>query len=610
MSQRLSKSDFKLGVSCAKKLIYKKLKYPTSLATNEYMQMLAEGGYLIGKYATLHYPNGVELVDDLALSEKQTIEFLSNYENITLFEASISCNQKLARVDILEKVGNVINLIEVKSKSFDSLNGDIIKNLSEEILDVTYQKLVFEEAYPHFKVYCFLLVPDKSKTLLIDDLISWFKVSEPNSAQIQSFRKPKVDFVFELNSKEHQTLIENSLLTLVNVNEEVESLLPKVRLQSKDLIKILNEGISTDDYELNTKCFSCEFNTINETKNGFKECWGKMADVKPSISSLYHLGTLGGSKNPIANQLINEGNVSFYDLKPQYFYKANTKELGSRGIRQLIQYENTINNTEWFAGDMKAKVKQWQYPLHFIDFETYTGAMPHHKGMRPYETVAFQWSCHTVTSPGATPVHSEWINTERSFPNFRFAESLMQQIGTTGTLLMWATHENTVLGSILKQMEDFDCQNKALKIWLLGITTDKDYGRVGRLVDMNAFTLKNYFHPQMEGKTSIKKVLPAIWNNNSYLHNIDWLKEYVGFDLGGLIKSPYDQLSGLMADLEELEEVKDGTGAMKVYHDMQFGSASTDATKKEALKRLLLQYCRLDTMAMVIIWKYWIDKLK
>ncbi|MBK7640866.1 MAG: DUF2779 domain-containing protein [Bacteroidetes bacterium] len=40
------------------------------------------------------------------------------------------------------------------------------------------------------------------------------------------------------------------------------------------------------------------------------------------------------------------------------------------------------------------------------------------------------------------------------FPNFRFAESLMKQIGETGTPLMWATHENTVLRKILEQLEN------------------------------------------------------------------------------------------------------------------------------------------------------------
>jgi len=606
MSQRLSKSDYKLGVSCAKKLIYKKLKYPTSLATNEYMQMLAEGGYLIGKYATLHYPDGIEMPDDFKLSEIKTVELLASEVNVTLFEATIIYQQKVARIDILEKKGNVLNLIEVKSKSFDSENGNVKKDLSAELADVAFQKLVLEEVYPNFTVNCFLLVPDKSKRLLIEDLITWFNVKDPNPFEFSNFRKPSIAFIFEDNSKQHKALIENSFLTVVDVNTAVEAILLNVRLQSKNLVDILNQGIKPEDYELTTQCFSCEYRTPAEQKNGFKECWGKLADVEPSISTLYHLGTLGG-KNLIANQLIKEGRVSFFDLRPQDFYRANTTEVGPRGIRQLIQYQNTLNGTEWFSQSMKAELDSWQYPLHFIDFETYTGAMPHHKGMRPYETVAFQWSCHTVLSPGASPVHSEWINTEHSFPNLRFAESLMKQIGINGTPLMWAIHENTVLRSILSQMDDFNYENHELRNWLLGIT--KDEGRAGRLVDMNDFTLKHYFHPKMEGRTSIKKVLPAIWNNNEYLHQIDWLKDYVGFDLVGVIKSPYDQLSGFMADLEEMEAVKDGTGAMKAYHDMQFGNASTDVTKKETLKKLLLQYCKLDTMAMVIIWKYWMDKL-
>lgn len=611
MNKYLSKSDFKIASSCAKKLVYKKNGYPTNLEGNEYMQMLADGGYLIGKYATLHYPHGIEIPDNIRTDEALTLtqEYLQNNDNIILFEAAISVNQKLIRVDILEKKDNTLNLIEVKAKSFDSINGNIDKDLSGYLEDVAFQKLVLEKAFPNFKINCFLFVPDKSKKLTIDNLISWFEVKEPYMGELRNFRKPIVNFYFDINSDEHKALINQSILTLIGVDESVDKLLPQIQTLSNQFIKILNKGIESTDYELNKNCFGCEYKTADITKNGFRECWGNLAEVEPSINDLYHLGTLGGNKNQIANQMIKEGKVSFFDLKPQFFYKSNSTELGNRGIRQLIQFDNTLNNTEWFSDDMKTELNKWEYPLHFIDFETYTGAMPHHKGMRPYETVAFQWSCHTISSLGASPIHSEWINTENSFPNFRFAESLMKQIGNGGTPLMWATHENTVLRSILNQMDDFDYQNQELKNWLLGISSDKDYGRVGRLVDMNAFTFNHYFHPKMKGKTSIKKVLPAIWNNNEYLHQIDWLKDYVGFDLGGVIKSPYDQLSGLMADLEEMEAIKDGTGAMKAYHDMQFGNASTDVAKKITLKKLLLQYCKLDTMAMVIIWKYWMDKL-
>ncbi len=57
----LSKSDFQLGTSCPKKLQYKKAYYPTANDANEYMEMLSQGGYIVGKMATLLFPNGIEI---------------------------------------------------------------------------------------------------------------------------------------------------------------------------------------------------------------------------------------------------------------------------------------------------------------------------------------------------------------------------------------------------------------------------------------------------------------------------------------------------------------------------------------------------------------------
>lgn len=52
----------------------------------------------------------------------------------------------------------------------------------------------------------------------------------------------------------------------------------------------------------------------------------------------------------------------------------------------------------------------------------------------------------------------------------------------------------------------------------------------------------------------------------------------------------------------------DGIGAIKAYNDLMFGISSHDKNKREQIRKLLLQYCELDTMAMVIIWRYWMDK--
>jgi hypothetical protein len=49
------------------------------------------------------------------------------------------------------------------------------------------------------------------------------------------------------------------------------------------------------------------------------------------------------------------------------------------------------------------------------------------------------------TRLGGALTHSEWINTKDAFPNFQFAESLMEYLGSAGTVFMWATHENTIL---------------------------------------------------------------------------------------------------------------------------------------------------------------------
>jgi hypothetical protein len=272
----------------------------------------------------------------------------------------------------------------------------------------------------------------------------------------------------------------------------------------------------------------------------------------------------------------------------------------------LIQFENTKTKSEWVSPGLKSELQKLMYPLHFVDFETYSGAVPHHSGMRPYEVVAFQWSCHSVIKKGLDPVHSEFLNLDYDFPNFRFAESLMEQIGTGGTPLMWTPFENTILRNILEQMEIYGYKNDSLKKWLLDITTDKKAGREGRFVDMNDLTLQYYFHPDMKGRTSIKKVLPAVWNNNAYLHSISWFKKYVS-DTSSIL-NPYDTLAPVIYEMEEEEVVKDGTGAMRAYHDLMFGSLKEDKKRRDQLKQLLLQYCELDTMAMVIIWKYWVDK--
>ncbi len=177
----LSKSDFKIASTCAKKLVYKKASYRTMNDENEYMEMLAQGGHIVGKYAQLTYPDGFEVKEDtIERAIFKTAKLILENDDITLFEATLLSNEKVVRIDILEKKKNVLNIIEVKSKSYDSDDDDENpqKRLREYIEDLAFQTVVLKEAFPEYEVHSFLLLPDKSKRTPIEGLAGWFNINQ------------------------------------------------------------------------------------------------------------------------------------------------------------------------------------------------------------------------------------------------------------------------------------------------------------------------------------------------------------------------------------------------------------------------------------------------
>jgi hypothetical protein len=241
-------------------------------------------------------------------------------------------------------------------------------------------------------------------------------------------------------------------------------------------------------------------------------------------------------------------------------------------------------------------------------------ALPFHVGMRPYEVINFQWSSHTIRKAGEKPTHSEWISLEPSFPSFKFAESLMKSIGSEGTPLMWSYYENTMLKTIYDQFDKYGYENSELKEWLEYMVKFGKYDE-GKLVDMNRIAIKNYFHPAMKGKTSIKYTLQAVLKAcklqiiEDLLSNFEPELSLLKKNDVGEITDPYQLLPSL--DIyEKAEVIKDGTGAMRAYEDVMFGLRKGNSIELEKYRQALLRYCKLDSLAMIIIWKYWTNKLE
>lgn len=609
MSPFLSKSDFKVAQTCATKLFYKKNGYPSSDQHNEYLLMLADGGYMIGKMAQLLYEPGIEITTEKGTSDAiSKSEELLRQPNIVLFEPAISVNNKLIRIDILVKTGDSFQLIEVKSKSFDSTDfrstqqqGKKYFELAEwreYIEDIAFQKYVLREKFPSAKIESYLFLPDKSKTTPIEGLIEWFRLEETKIVGDTKFRKTDVSFTGNI-----EELKKSHILELVNVDEYVDKILPAIEANSKIYIESIMSK-SKIERQIDASCNKCEFTETDDKFNesGFKQCWKELADPKPHLFELSHLGNFNRSKDKHIDSLIRNRKVSLSDIPIEIIQD----KYNNRPFYQVTRKE------EFLLPGFEDELKKIEYPLFFIDFETSQMAIPYHAGMRPYGKVIFQWSCHVIEKPESSPVHYEWLNTANKYPNFEFAEALKQLLKDTGTVLIWTQYENTILKDILNTLDTMGQVSSELKEWLLKtIKFSKEDST--RFLDMNSLALKYYFHPYMGGRTSIKVTLPAVLKAS----NSEKIKKYLedvklyALDKDHTICDPYKQLPKIIVD-DVVLDVSNGTDAMIAYQEMLYGISRNNQDIKEGYEKLLRQYCRLDTLAMVIIWEHWndlIDKL-
>ena len=607
----LSKSDFKVAQTCATKLYYKKNKYSSLNEENDYLNLLADGGFMIGKLAQLLYPEGYEIEGNVTDSINLTEQIISSNENVVLFEPSIFVDNQLVRVDIFIKNGNDIEIIEVKSKSYNSDDLALskvpnkkgkIKNywldgeFKPYLEDIAFQKKVVQEKFPECSVKAFLMMPDKSKVNIHDDLIKWFVLNKRNEQTV-------VDFIGDESNL--KALRQDNFMGVECVDDEIKLIENDITISSQ-LFKasiLNNEKINTP---ISIKCKSCEYKIEDSSKSGFIECWGCLANPNPNILDLGQLGNVNNHSGNTINELITRGKTSLSNIPLECVVK-DKPYYNDRPFYQLkIEKEFLLN-------EFNEAINNIQYPLHFIDFETCSMAIPFHKGMKPFQNVIFQWSCHTLHKDGRIE-HSEWLNVSDYYPNFEFAKSLKKQIGNTGTLLTWSSYENTQLRAIkntLKESADFDDE---LLQWLETIIVVDKKDESNRILDMHDLAKYYYFHPQMGGRTSIKVVLPAVLQETNNINSLSLLQKENLYEINehGKIIDPYKLLEERIVEVKKslTIKVKNGGDAMVAYREMLFGISRNNLEAKTAYSDALKKYCKLDTLAMVIIWFHWQDLKK
>ncbi len=604
----LSKSDFKLARTCDAKLYFRENRYPDDRGMDAYLALLAQGGYMVEALAKARRGDGIQLEygGDPAKDSATALAHLQQ-DGVRLFEATLLSGRRLARADIIERHGNELHLIEVKAKSFDTAehaalqeagkpgvfrkkDGGIISGWIDYFEDITFQALILEQLMPGFKVRPSLLLVDKSKRSSVDYIPGLFEI----------INRADRDGVQRLHTARYigdaEQLAQLDLLAEVDASSEVEFLRDEVEAAACAFEQMLDQPFNPGWGERGAKCNGCEFSLPNaDGHSGFDQCWGEHAHTSPHVLDLFSVGTVNAARglSLVEWMLADRNSASLLDVPEEYLVKKDGS-VGPNAARQRRQIEHARTGNAWVPPTLRRNVEGITYPLHFVDFEASRLALPYHAKMRCYGQVAFQWSCHTVAAPGAHPVHREWLNAEDIWPNRTFAQELRAAIGDHGSVLTWSGFEESALRNFIREQENFGAVDLELTAWINDLVAN-------RIVDLLKWARDDFYHPCMGGRTSLKVVLDGLWKADAAMRTQceGWLGRPMSESIGPYEALPPLEINGVPQD------VREGTGAIRAYEAMMYGCEKNDVETKAQWSQLLREYCKLDTLSMVLVFEYW-----
>lgn len=221
--------------------------------------------------------------------------------------------------------------------------------------------------------------------------------------------------------------------------------------------------------------------------------------------------------------------------------------------KQALVLKSAHSNGPLIDRDEIAKFySKVEYPVYFLDYETYSSAIPIVAGARPHGSIPFQYSLHVKRTPDDMELlHVEYLAEDAALP-LALVLHMQNHIGTTGSIMSWhASFENAQN----KNMAELYPEKVP---FLNGVTA--------RTLDLEDLFKSGYIDIAFGGSTSIKKVLPILAPELNY----------AGMD------------------------VASGTDAMEAW--VRF-IEMPDGLERDRLREAMLEYCKLDTYAMVRIFE-------
>ena len=218
--------------------------------------------------------------------------------------------------------------------------------------------------------------------------------------------------------------------------------------------------------------------------------------------------------------------------------------------KQITIRNAVVSGQPHIAADLGHLLQPFGPPACYLDFEAMMPPIPLYEGTRPYQTISFQWSLHTIDGDGVLN-HKEFLADGVNDPRRQFAQTLIDALASSaGPIIVYSAYEQTRLKELAAHFPDLSGALKAV---------------IARLVDLLPIVRSAVYFPEFAFSNSIKSVAPALCPGFSY---------------------------------DDLDGVADGAAASAAF--LQLASGALMAPKEIAdLRAQLLAYCKHDTLAMV-----------
>lgn len=415
---------------------------------------------------------------------------------------------------------------------------EIEKTLEESMRALEFRKPLFEAGFRYKDAFARadILNPVGEDAWDIIEVKSSTEVKNINlhdvALQLYTYKgvglKIRKCWIYFINNKyvRKGDIVPEELFSKEDVTKEVEGLLPNVE---KNLLKMVDviQLAKYPDIPIGPQCsdpYDCSL---------IENCWSFLPEQ--NVFTLTRIGKKGF-------ELFKDGISDIKDIPKSY----------PLSDKQMIQVEAihsgkpTINKH-----GIQEFLHTLEYPLYFLDFETFMTAIPMYDNVRPYESIPFQYSLHILKSVDGKPEHYSFLADGKKDPRPELLKLLKKLLGNSGSIIAYnAGFEKGKLANATTTFSEY-------KDWFEGIQS--------RIVDLlSPFRSFYYYHPKQNGSASIKVVLPA--------------------------------LTGISYDDMEIAE---GGTASNEFLRVTFGDVLDN--EREQVRNNLLEYCKLDTMGMVEI---------